>query len=143
MTVLSNPRATIYLYRHCDGYPAEAGRSLVDAIKAQGQSGIAEIAQELLTPSAKHKYELVDYQPDEQGDLEHVYVVTAYDDLPEDDGSTPQSYSIEHRSLRNWSPASWVSAKYSVSDFEAFVSRKEAELQERWEKLQAELKAKV
>lgn len=79
---------TIYLYRHCDGYPAECGAAIAEALaKARGHSYSSGDAfmQALLS----NRYEATSYGPerpvyefttDYHGDIEHVYEIKFGDD---------------------------------------------------------------
>jgi hypothetical protein len=81
MTVIKGDNGLEFnLYRHCDGYPAEAGAALLEAVARAhgvGQPSAAEVTRRLLGQPSEERgdYELADWRPEDQGDLEHVYVV--------------------------------------------------------------------
>lgn len=70
--------AFIPLYRHCDGYPAEAGAALLEALKDNPRT-CEDIVRRLLVGDIG-EYRLATWGPEEQGDLEHVYVVRREND---------------------------------------------------------------
>lgn len=78
MTVIRESRTghPVYLYRHCDGYPACALASLLEACGDDGAFRTATGAAMELLNSNDARYELAFYPPEDQGDLEHVYTAT-------------------------------------------------------------------
>ena len=85
MTVLADQARTypLNLYRHWDGYPAYAGLALAEVLeKSTNATQAASKLLQLLNRDEEgninkygsaHPYELADWGPDQQGDLEHVY----------------------------------------------------------------------
>jgi hypothetical protein len=78
---LSFKRFSLMLYRHWDGYPAEAGAAIVEALKgcnpSDGEYALADVANALLlntkTSEGKPLYEITGNW---HGDLEYAYSVT-------------------------------------------------------------------
>lgn len=140
MTIFNGRGATINLYRHCDGYPAGAGDSLLEAIGTteKHRLQLGAIATALVDlrypcpsydPSGKTRpvYELADWAPEGQSDLEHVYVVWA-------NGDKYSDLRITHYGRANWqqdTPKDWPSQTYDVESFRAFVAREQAEIDRR------------
>lgn len=73
MTIVTEGAMSVYLYRHCDGYLGEAGATLFECIGKAGEypSGGSLVAALLASGC---RYEVVFHRPEDQGDLEHVYV---------------------------------------------------------------------
>lgn len=73
---------TLSLYRHWDGYPAESGAAILEALK--GAQDCEEAASRLLSnrynatsyKGSEPVYRLADWTPEQQGDLEHVYIIS-------------------------------------------------------------------
>lgn len=141
MTVLRNGTTTIHLYRHCDGYPACAGVDLATALTKHAKGGIADVAATLLaqryetgitSSPSRPVYELADWTPEQQGDLEHVYTVEDRHGRADFDGSERIRFRVTHRERKGWGePERWDSKRYDTEDFAAFTAREEAAMQER------------
>jgi hypothetical protein len=114
----------IPLYRHCDGYPAEAGAALLEALKDNPKTCEAVVKRLLVGDIGE--YRLATWMPDKQGDLEHVYVVASKDG----------AWTIRHYSRRRgWEEGTedyrgkgWDSALYSLEDFRMLVNRDRQEM---------------
>ena len=132
MTVLEGEAMPLRLYRHCDGYPAFAGKALADALSPAGtldkDNGPIQATARLLRETyeatsycaARPIYELAHWAPEQQGDLEHVYVARWY-------GSV--GWKIEHRERTGWGPGGaevWTKNKYTLPEFQAFTERERA-----------------
>lgn len=135
MTVLEGEAMPLRLYRHCDGYPACAGKALADALSPGGTldkgngpiQAAARLLRETYEASAHCKaqpiYELAHWTPEQQGDLEHVYVARWY-------GSV--GWRIEHRERTGWGPGGaevWAKTKYTLPEFQAFCAREVAAME--------------
>jgi len=139
--------ATIFLYRHMDGYPACAGLDLAEAIgdNTQIKRPAAQLARKLLDlryekqdyqEKASSIYELADWLPEEQGDLEHVYRVL---------GAGTSFARVAHFQRANWQHDSWLdwpSQSYSPDEFLAFTKRESEALEERAKARELELAGK-
>lgn len=128
MTILESDHGVrIYLCRHCDGYPAGAGVALFGALENTGPYAQAAHAARALL-SRPGDYELADWTPDDQGDLEHVYHATY---LLERD-----TWTVTHYARSRWRDGdtaylSWPSASYGLADFGVMVDREAAALNRR------------
>jgi hypothetical protein len=112
------------LYRHCDGYPAEAGAALLEALRDNPKS-CEEIVKRLLVGDIG-EYRLATWMPEDQGDLEHVYVVSRQDG----------AWTIkQHSRRRGWAEGTddyrgsgWYAVLYSLDDFRKIVNRDRQEM---------------
>ena len=104
MTVIRSQGCSVNLYRHFDGYPAEAGASLLAAIGSdQAYKAPAGVVDALLQygrpgPDARPwehpDYEVAFYGAEDQGDLEHVYLAE-FRDANRDQGK-PARWEVRH-----------------------------------------------
>ena len=113
------------LYRHFDGYPAEAGASLLVALKETDSPEL--VAARLLVEARdiddpRPQYEITDAE--QHGDLEHVYVVRRI--------NVPPAWSIEHyaRGRGNWEQddwRQWTKQTYTAEGFAELVNQERRE----------------
>lgn len=153
MTVLESPNGVrINLYRRCDGYPAYAGATLAKALAFDGERiyapSAAEVATKLLAEThegfggaPRPDYELADWGPDDQGDLEHVYLAKRTESQL---GGIPEGcvWKVSHFERAGWDSKSdsylaWPVQTYALKDFAAFCAREQAEMQKRMEAFHA------
>jgi hypothetical protein len=115
------------LYRHCDGYPAEAGAALLEALKDNPKTCEAVVKRLLVGDIGE--YRLATWMPERQGDLEHVYVVARQDG----------KWTIRHHSRKHhaWGEGTedyrgegWDSVSYILDEFRQMVNRDRQEMNE-------------
>lgn len=137
MTLVAGERATVYLYRHCDGYPAEAGTTLYAALGTEAAPASFDAAvRHLLAGADGSRYELADWKPEHQGDLEHVY---------EARHRKSGGWSVLHwsRPRGAWDPAhdnyrAWPCAVLDLSGLCILVNRDRREMNARMAVLRAQ-----
>lgn len=145
MTVLTLPgcgdEKALPLYRHWDGYPAVAGMALADAL--DGARDMEEVVVRLLGDREEYEgkdrgpnYRLATYQPERQGDLEHVYHVR----WVRHDGTRPApptaAFQVTHHHRDGWDDGSddyrnWPSTTYTLEEFREFVASEWSEMEQR------------
>lgn len=126
MVVIQNTHArsgghvTLYLYRHCDGYPAGAGETLNRILDEAGEHpDAASVASRLLAERYEGQrgrpvYELADWTPEQQGDLEWVYVVSC--------GNSCVEVTVRERVDRFQGDEKWVHHPMSRERFREYVA---------------------
>lgn len=77
--LIKTPEQTIYLYRHCDGYPEVTGRNLKEIINKKHWD-CCDLATYLIQYHERLKWSSEDYYPYEltyciHGDIEFLYVI--------------------------------------------------------------------
>lgn len=133
MTIVEQPYsgdadAFVPLYRHCDGYPAEAGAALCEILAREPQDAEAIVCALLAlrydqSPYQSHPepvYRAATWQPEDQGDLEHVYKVHRAEG----------AWRVTHYALSRGVPDKdredyrrWPNADYSLPEFVDLVNR--------------------
>ena len=134
MTLLESAHGVrIYLYRHCDGYPACAGDSILQAIeRAGGKVNAARVAAELLADK-EASYELADWKPEDRGDLEHVYHVREGHELS-------AVVHFARKPCDDTPYTDWPNKAYSIIGFRVFVGFEVAEMLRRAAEFRARVK---
>jgi hypothetical protein len=123
------------LYRHSDGYPAEAGAALVEALQASATTSQAcalLLAKQYDSPYSiggkRPVYELTSKASD-HGDLEHEYVAWRAKD----------GWHIEHSVRMGWGgEVEFSRTTYTLPEFVSLVNRDRAGINQRIEELRAE-----
>ena len=143
MTVVASGSGTFtYLYRHHDGYPAIAGAAIVRALERKPADPEAMVCALLSnrynakgdevkldwTEQGERVYQLVNYGPEKQGDLEHVYILRL----------KPEGWTVSHHARGRMTESNddyreWTTQHYKAADFAVFVGREVAELERRIE----------
>jgi hypothetical protein len=152
MTLIAQPYSDagkyVPLYRHCDGYPAGASLAEVFGVlrhKGDGEPQHAEAFLGYLLNMRYDKaggitfgtqgdpvYRAATWQPEDQGDLEFVYVVSR-------EGS---SWTITVHTRKGWDDGSddwrtWPSQTYTPIEFDTYVIAERAEMTKRESALHA------
>jgi hypothetical protein len=140
----SGPDAFIPLYRHCDGYPAEAGAAIVEALNSltaekdgSRLSGACEAIVSRLLKGDIGEYRLANWMPNDQGDLEHVYWI-----FREINNGSWSNWKIRHAARAGWVESQktvddWPTATYSLAEFVAFVNLERQQMNKRIAQLRA------
>lgn len=130
-TIRNTHGAAVALYRHHDGYPAEAGGALLEALRraTSAEMIIARLLSlmEDAPGGPRTIYELTG-GADQHGDREHTYDVTATWDRKH--GRV--IYSIRHGRRRPHFEA-WTYDVYTTLQFVEVVNRERAEINARME----------
>jgi hypothetical protein len=130
VTTIRGTYGQVALYRHCDGYLAEAGAALAEALK--GTTHPETAAARLLAP----EYEATSFRPaapvyrfttaaDDHGDLDHTYEA-AYRN---------GAWTVLHAARNSFSEGEgWHPvATYTLAEFAVAVNRDRAETNKRIE----------
>jgi len=129
MTLVQQPYSGkdsfIALYRHCDGYPAEAGAAVIEALRQTpppadricGPGLSCEDIVRRLLAGDLGEYRLADWTPSDQGDLEHVYVLTRKDGIWSVRWAHREGWDEKQESWRDW-----PQANYSLAEFVRIVN---------------------
>lgn len=137
--VLRFGKSVVYIYRHCDGYPAEVGGHLVEVIRASvahpsgGWYSAAGVAGKVLAALLGARYEKASYEDapraiyeltsDYHGDIEHAYEVK----VPDSWASGPAKVKVRHAARPSHFPPvdEWCrgGSFVSVDDFAKVVNR--------------------
>jgi hypothetical protein len=140
------PDSFLTLYRHCDGYPAEAGAAIVEVLKGNPPD-CETILAGLLSMRYNHEgrpsepiYRPVTYGPDQQGDLEHVYAIRRQHT---EDGA--QFWTITHSHRIGWTEGqdewtSWPKQTYTLAGFVEVVNQERRQMNYRLKGLRASSK---
>jgi hypothetical protein len=138
VTTINGVYGSVALYRHCDGYPGEAGASLVEAVTGAQSAELA--ASRLLALRYEHSaggnsrgmYELTT-AADDHGDLEHAYEVRAqvfY--VGNTDRVRRLRWFVNHSKRVAWDgPNQWQTAVLDLPQFVDVVNRDRAEMNAR------------
>jgi hypothetical protein len=129
---------SLMLYRHWDGYPAEAGAAIVEALKgckpSDGEYALAAVANALLlntkTSDGKPLYEVTDQW---HGDLEYAYSITL------DRACVAFEIGIAHYEhfmhgmdgVDREDPKTWPWERMSPADFAALVNKHRSDINRR------------
>lgn len=133
----------IYLYRHCDGYPAINGVDLADAI-GKAKSPGALVADLLSRRYEKQSYEtearpIYELTTDFHGDIEWAYVVYyprdgyATNNKPTTIGVSDMEFRRdmdEATRERRLASLPATQSDFSLEDFTAYVQREEQKMEE-------------
>jgi len=126
------------LYRNCDGYLSEAGASIVDVLRSGPEDCEAVVAGllSLRYPASEYRarsepiYRAATWQPEEQEDLEHVYMIApAY--TRQDSGNVRPAvteWTVTHYARQGWSEGGddyrkWLTGTYSLAQLAEAVNR--------------------
>lgn len=129
----------IFIYRHCDGYPAETGADILEKLQTAGKQGfngrfvpgnfIGALLGEMYEKQsyetcARHVYEITN---DWHGDIEHAYIIGFSEEL-----------TIHHAARVNYEMGNWISrrTKHTLETFADLVNRDRTETNRRILKLQ-------
>lgn len=118
----------IHLYRHWDGYPAAAGATLAQQVRAWSRAtwpSVPDLAARLLALRSHGSlgerpiYELANWEPSQQGDLEWIYSVH----IPgRQDRVFPTAIRVRVEERSHWD-GPWKRYTLSYSDFRAFCAK--------------------
>jgi uncharacterized protein YceH (UPF0502 family) len=129
-TIRSTHGAQLALYRHHDGYPAEAGGAILEALR--GATSAETVAARLLalqytdTPGGPRTIYELTTSAEGHGDLEHTYeVIETWNE--ERNGV---AFTVRH-GRRYMREDKWVHALHSVQDFAAIVNSERREINSR------------
>jgi hypothetical protein len=128
VTTIRGPHGSVALYRHHDGYLAETGGAIIEALK--GATAAETVAGRLLAmmyddrQPARPVYELTS-SAEGHGDLDHVYEVTATWDRQ----VNGLVFTIRHGRRPNHD--AWTFTTYSVVDFTVIVNADRAAINRR------------
>lgn len=130
-TIHNTHGATVALYRHHDGYPAETGGALLEALRAalspeQVVGRLLSLIYNDAPGGPRTVYELTT-SADHWGDLEHTYEVTA----TWSHEAARVTYMITYGRRPNF--AAWTYASYTVRQFVDIVNQDRAEINARIE----------
>jgi hypothetical protein len=126
------------LYRHCDGYPAEAGKALSDILDTCPKcpedilAALLALRYDDLSSFRTYPepiYRAATWQAHEQGDLEHVYEVRPVAD-PTSNGvrRAAQGWEVKHWVRSGWGQGTgdyrnWPGCVYTQKEFAFYVQR--------------------
>jgi hypothetical protein len=134
MTIVRQPYAGpdkfVPLYRHCDGYPAEAGKAVADVLATKPTcpedilAGLLALRYEAGDPI----YRAATWMPHEQGDLEHVYEIAPETIGPSETRVRPPvtSWTVKHYVRQGWGAGSddyrsWSHSTMTEAEFAFFI----------------------
>lgn len=125
------------LYRHCDGYPAETGASLIECLKkfivADGsmyldpKSATASFAASLLQVTTSHGSFSYEITTEIHGDIEHMYRVKFTNDNRVEIGHCP----VDIGSDREDAELLKSLTTYTLADFAAMVNKERSQMNNR------------
>jgi hypothetical protein len=141
-----NPDSFLTLYRHCDGYPAEAGAAIIEVLKGNPPdceailAGLLAMRYDRKDGTSEPIYRPVTYGPDQQGDLEHVYSIRRQ---KADDGTV--AWTVTHSHRIGWTEGSdevpsWPKQTYSLAAFVEVVNQERRQMNYRLKQLRASSK---